>query len=149
MHVSAPVYIAALFLLTFCLQSLSSLVRNPRCLAQEVLAVGEKRQGSFHGRMTVLVPLMAGFQGSSALGPELKGVWHGPGVLSRYPRWKGASVQLTQQWVQAGLYPSAGGLSRFHVFSCWLKVRNHYKNVRKKVETFSGIYFQSFWSFIL
>lgn len=87
-----PAQIAALFLLTFCLQSLSSLVRNPCCLAQEVLAVDEKNQGSFQSRMTVLVPLLARFQGSSALGSELKGLWHGPGVLSRYPCWKAASV---------------------------------------------------------
>lgn len=92
MCVSAPAQIAALFLLTFCLQSLSSLVRNPCCLAQEVLAVDKKKQGSFHSRMTVLVPLLARFQSGSALGSELKGLWHGPGVLSRYPCWKAASV---------------------------------------------------------
>lgn len=72
-------------------------MRNPRCLAQEVLAVDEKREGSFHGRMTVLVPLLARFQGGSALGSELKGFWHGLGVLRRYPRCKGTSVQLTHR----------------------------------------------------
>lgn len=48
------------------------MVTNPCCLAQEVLAIDEKCRGSFHGRMTVLVPLLARFQGGSALGSELK-----------------------------------------------------------------------------
>lgn len=73
-----------MFLLTFCLQSQLTGEKSC-CLSEEVLAIDEKSQGSFYSKVTVLVPLLARFQGNSDMGPEPKGLWHGSGVLSRYP----------------------------------------------------------------
>lgn len=73
-----------MFLLGFCLQSQLTGEKSC-CLSQEALAIDEKSQGSFYSEVTVLIPLLARFQGSSDMMPELKGLWHGSGVLSRYP----------------------------------------------------------------
>lgn len=73
-----------MFLLTFCLQSQLTGEKSC-CLSQEVLAIDEKSQGSFYSKVIVLIPLLARFQGGSAMRPELTGLWHGSGVLSRYP----------------------------------------------------------------
>lgn len=73
-----------LFLLTFCFQSQLTGEKSC-CLSQEVLALDEKSQGSFYSKVTVLISLLARFQGSSDMRPEPKGLWNGSGVLSRYP----------------------------------------------------------------
>lgn len=87
MRVSALVYIAAFALADFL--SSGSQLAGEKSLLFGTRSACEKRQGSFHGRTAVLVPLLARFQGGGALGSELKGLWHGPGALSSYPRWKG------------------------------------------------------------
>lgn len=73
-----------MFLLSFCPQSQLTDEKSC-CLSQEVLAIDEKSQGRFYSKVTVLVPLLARFQGSSAMRPELKELWYGSGVLRRYP----------------------------------------------------------------